>query len=207
MSTPFFHFFSFSFQTLDFSAFSPIPPPLSPLFLLYNAAKSPKAKPQWHAIRVLNCRQIYFNAAERFGKPRVSRVKSAVGIYFRRGKQRVSRLFSRWNSSVYSSVSTSRNPDFDLGVDFVDTLNRRQGRRSACYRCFFLSYHSKKRLTRESRPLSVYFSEKQIKIFYGTDKSFFGKHTGKQLKVEEKPDIMWELAFYQYKRRVSFGFY
>ena len=83
----FFHFFSFSFQTLDFSAFSPIPPPLSPLFLLYNAAKSPKAKPQWHAIRVLNCRQIYFNAAERFGKPRVSRVKSAVGIYFRRGKQ------------------------------------------------------------------------------------------------------------------------
>ena len=49
-------------------------------------------------------------------------MESAVGIHFRRGKQRVSRLFSRWNSSVYSSVSTSRNPDFDLGVDFVDTL-------------------------------------------------------------------------------------
>ena len=30
--------------------------------------------------------------------------------------------FSRWNSSVYSSVLTSRNPDFDLGVDFVDTF-------------------------------------------------------------------------------------
>jgi len=30
--------------------------------------------------------------------------------------------FSRWNSSVYSSVLTSRNPDFDLGVDKVDTL-------------------------------------------------------------------------------------
>jgi len=29
---------------------------------------------------------------------------------------------SRWNSSVYSSVLTSRNPDFDLGVDKVDTL-------------------------------------------------------------------------------------
>ena len=27
----------------------------------------------------------------------------------------------RWNASVYSSVSASRNPDFDLGVDCVDT--------------------------------------------------------------------------------------
>ena len=49
-------------------------------------------------------------------------MESAAGIHFRRGKQRVSRLFSRWNSSVYSSVLASRNPDFDLGVDFVDTL-------------------------------------------------------------------------------------
>ena len=48
----FFHFFSFSFQTPDFSAISPIRPPHFPPFLLYNAAKSPKAKPQWHAIRV-----------------------------------------------------------------------------------------------------------------------------------------------------------
>ena len=56
------------------------------------------------------------------GNKSVSQMESAVGIHFRRGKQRVSRLFSRWNSSVYSSVSTSRNPDFDLGVDFVDTL-------------------------------------------------------------------------------------
>ena len=56
------------------------------------------------------------------GNERVSRIVSAVGIHFRRGKQRVSRLFSRWNSSVYSSVSTSRNPDFDLGVDSVDTF-------------------------------------------------------------------------------------
>ena len=38
------------------------------------------------------------------GNKRVSRMKSTGGIYFRRGKQRVSRLFSRWNSSVYSSV-------------------------------------------------------------------------------------------------------
>ena len=30
--------------------------------------------------------------------------------------------FSRWNSSVYSSVLTSRNPDFDLGVDIVQTV-------------------------------------------------------------------------------------
>ena len=52
----------------------------------------------------------------------VSRMESAVGIHFRRGKQQVSRLLSRWNLSVYSSVWTSRNPDFDLGVDFVDTL-------------------------------------------------------------------------------------
>ena len=42
-------------------------------------------------------------------------MESAVGIHFRRGKQRVSRLLSWWNSSVYSSASTSRNPDFDLG--------------------------------------------------------------------------------------------
>ena len=49
-------------------------------------------------------------------------MESAVGIHFRRGKQWVSRLLSRRNPSVYSSVWTSRNPDFDLGVDFVDTL-------------------------------------------------------------------------------------
>ena len=42
-------------------------------------------------------------------------MESAVGIHFRRGKQRVSRLLSWWNSSVYSSVLASRNPDFDLG--------------------------------------------------------------------------------------------
>ena len=48
------------------------------------------------------------------GNKSVSQMESAVGIHFRRGKQRVSRLFSRWNSSVYSSVQTSRNPDFDL---------------------------------------------------------------------------------------------
>ena len=41
----FFHFFSFSFQPPDFSAISPIRPPHFPLLLLYNAAKSPKAKP------------------------------------------------------------------------------------------------------------------------------------------------------------------
>ncbi len=50
-------------------------------------------------------------------------MESAVGIHFRRGKQQVSRLLSPWNLSVYSSVLTSRNPDFDLGVDFVDTFN------------------------------------------------------------------------------------
>ena len=33
-------------------------------------------------------------------------------------------LCHRRNASVYSSVSTSRNPDFDLGIDFVDTLKR-----------------------------------------------------------------------------------
>ena len=54
------------------------------------------------------------------------------------------------------------------------------------YRFFFLSYHSKKRLTRESSTLSVYFSEKQIRIFYGTDKSFLWKHKGKGVESSRK---------------------
>ena len=67
-------------------------------------------------------RQSYFMMRKGSGNEWVSRMESAVGIHFRRGKQQVSRLLSRWNLSVYSSVWTSRNPDFDLGVDFVDIL-------------------------------------------------------------------------------------
>ena len=73
-------------------------------------------------ITVSDCRQSYFIKQKGSGNEWVSRMESAVGIHFRRGKQQVSRLLSRWNLSVYSSVWTSRNPDFDLGVDFVDTL-------------------------------------------------------------------------------------
>ena len=69
-----------------------------------------------------DCRQSYFIKRKGSGNEWVSRMESAVGIHFRRGKQQVSRLLSRWNLSVYSSVWTSRNPDFDLGVDFVDTI-------------------------------------------------------------------------------------
>ena len=32
------------------------------------------------------------------------------------------KAFKPMEPAVYSSVRTSRNPDFDLGVDFVDTL-------------------------------------------------------------------------------------
>ena len=71
---------------------------------------------------VSDYRQSYFIKRKGSGNEWVSRMESAVGIHFRRGKQQVSRLLSRWNLSVYSSVWTSRNPDFDLGVDFVDTL-------------------------------------------------------------------------------------
>ena len=41
----FFHFFSFSFQTLDFSAFSPIPPPLFPCFFHIMQQNSQKQNP------------------------------------------------------------------------------------------------------------------------------------------------------------------
>ncbi len=56
-----------------------------------------------------------------FGERRGTQPESAEGALPTRGKQRVSRLFSRWNASVYSSAAASRNSDFDLGVDFVDT--------------------------------------------------------------------------------------
>ena len=32
------------------------------------------------------------------------------------------KAFKPMEPDVYSSVRTSRNPDFDLGIDFVDTL-------------------------------------------------------------------------------------
>ena len=35
------------------------------------------------------------------------------GIYFRRGKQQVSRHLCRWNVSVCSSVQPRQNPNFD----------------------------------------------------------------------------------------------
>ena len=79
----------------------------------------------WLVTVFSDCRQSYFIKRKGSGNERVSRMESAVGIHFRRGKQQVSRLLSRWNLSVYSSVWTSRNPDFDLGVDFVDTLKYR----------------------------------------------------------------------------------
>jgi len=41
----------------------------------------------------------------------------------------------------------------------------------------------------------------------GRIKVFCGNTREKELKVQEKTDIMWELIFYHYKRRVSFGFY
>ena len=68
-------------------------------------------------IRYHDCRQSYFIKRKGSGNEWVSRMESAVGIHFRRRKQQVSRLLSRWNLSVYSSVWTSRNPDFDLGVE------------------------------------------------------------------------------------------
>ena len=52
-----------------------------------------------------------FRVAEGFGKQRVSRFDSAGRALPVRGKQGVSSL--RWNASVYSSVSTRQNPDFD----------------------------------------------------------------------------------------------
>ena len=79
-------------------------------------------KTAWDFVSGSDCRQSYFIKRKGSGNEWVSRMESAVGIHFRRGKQQVSRLLSRWNLSVYSSVWTSRNPDFDLGVDFVDTL-------------------------------------------------------------------------------------
>ena len=50
------------------------------------------------------------------GNKSVSQMESAGGIYFRRGKQRVSRHFCRWNPFVSSSVFPRRNPDFDEGA-------------------------------------------------------------------------------------------
>ena len=80
-------------------------------------------KTAWDFVSGSDCRQSYFIKRKGSGNEWVSRMESAVGIHFRRGKQQVSRLLSRWNLSVYSSVWTSRNPDFDLGVDFVDTFS------------------------------------------------------------------------------------
>ena len=79
-------------------------------------------KKHFNFLKCSNCRQSYFIKRKGSGNEWVSRMESAVGIHFRRGKQQVSRLLSRWNLSVYSSVWTSRNPDFDLGVDFVDAF-------------------------------------------------------------------------------------
>ena len=53
---------------------------------------------------VSDCRQSYFIKRKGSGNEWVSRMESAVGIHFRRGKQQVSRLLIRWNLSVYSSV-------------------------------------------------------------------------------------------------------
>ena len=59
--------------------------------------------------------KVIFKQRKGSGNKAVSRVESAGRIHFCRGKQRVSRHFCRWNSSVFSAVSTRRNPNFDEG--------------------------------------------------------------------------------------------
>ncbi len=53
-----------------------------------------------------------------------SQVESADGIYFRRGKQCVSRCLHRWNASVYTYAILVKILILTKGIDLVDAVRK-----------------------------------------------------------------------------------